>query len=418
MINQKSIAAISESHFGPFCKPLYGSYSFTRIPDTIQKLLLGHSKWPLPTDTIPDKTYDTVVLILIDCFGWRFFEKYADKFPFLTRFIDRGIVSKLTSQFPSTTANHITCIHTGLTVGQSGVYEWFYYDPIVDDVICPLRFSYANDDDSNSLLAKGFTPEELFPMQPIYPRLQNEGVRTCIFQPKEIVHSPYSAVMQQGATASGFKHLSEGLSNLKESILEAKEKNYFFLYYPEIDSLSHSHGPDSPKVEKLITKTFDQLEKFFRLTSGKKENTALIVTADHGMAAMDPAKCHFLNLLLPDLESKLKKTGRGTPIGYCGSSRDLFLHIQEPYLLGVQSEVKRQLSGIAEIYLTQELIEAGLFGPLPLSKQFLERVGNLVILPYAPHSVWRSDVESSPYKGHHGGLSRQELETIFLFQEL
>ena len=65
-----------------------------------------------------------MVLILLDGFGWRFFEKVADDYPALRRFAAASGVVKLTSQFPSTTAAHVTCLHTGLELGQSGVYEW------------------------------------------------------------------------------------------------------------------------------------------------------------------------------------------------------------------------------------------------------------------------------------------------------
>jgi predicted AlkP superfamily pyrophosphatase or phosphodiesterase len=69
-----------------------------------------------------------VVLFFIDAFGWRFFEKFQDA-PFLKRMAKQGSIEKITSQFPSTTAAHVTTIHTGLPVGESGVYEWFYYEP-------------------------------------------------------------------------------------------------------------------------------------------------------------------------------------------------------------------------------------------------------------------------------------------------
>lgn len=418
MINQKSITAVEKSCFGSFCRPLYDSYSFARIPGTVQKLLIGGEGQALPSDVFLDKVYDNVILILIDCFGWRFFEKYASRFPFLSRFVDSGIVSKLTSQFPSTTANHITCMHTGLSVGQSGVYEWFYYSPIVDDVISPFRFAYADDTESNTLLAKGFTPEELFDMRPIYPQLERQGIRSCLIQPKDIINSPYSSVMQCGAEIEGFKHLSEGLNKLKNRFIGASGKNYLYLYYPAIDTLCHSCGPDSPEVEKLIIKTFTQLEKFFQLVAGKKQKTALILTADHGMTSLDPAKRLCIHQLLPSLKERLKKTRTGVPIGCCGSSRDLFLHVEESHLAATQKELKERLSGIAEVFLTQELVDEGLFGLQPLSKRFLDRVGNLVILPYAPLSIWCNGEEKTPFKGHHGGLSREEMETIFLFQEI
>ena len=53
------------------------------------------------------------------------------------------MVEKLTAQFPSTTAAQITTIHTGQTVGEHGLFEWNYYEPVLDAVIAPLLFSFA-----------------------------------------------------------------------------------------------------------------------------------------------------------------------------------------------------------------------------------------------------------------------------------
>ena len=65
-----------------------------------------------------------MVLILLDGFGWRFFEKMADDYPALRRSRLRAAWQSSCPSSPSTTATHITCLHTGLEVGRSGVYEW------------------------------------------------------------------------------------------------------------------------------------------------------------------------------------------------------------------------------------------------------------------------------------------------------
>jgi hypothetical protein len=108
-----------------FVKPTYDDRSFTAIPQSIAGLL-GHGQSVLSPElfrSLP-RTYRSVVVCLLDGFGWRFFEKAADGYPALRRFLDRGAALKLTAQFPSTTAAHVTCLHTNLEVGQSGVWEW------------------------------------------------------------------------------------------------------------------------------------------------------------------------------------------------------------------------------------------------------------------------------------------------------
>jgi hypothetical protein len=108
-----------------FIRPTYDSRCFTAIPQSIAGLL-GHGQICLPPELFRGlpQTYRSVVLILLDGFGWRFFEKVADDYPALRRFMAANGVVKLTAQFPSTTAAHVTCLHTGLEVGQSGVFEW------------------------------------------------------------------------------------------------------------------------------------------------------------------------------------------------------------------------------------------------------------------------------------------------------
>ncbi|MGB7874822.1 MAG: alkaline phosphatase family protein, partial [Anaerolineales bacterium] len=120
-----------------FVKPKYDSGGFAGLPMRIREYCTSGE-------------YDTVVLFLVDAFGWRFFEKFQD-LPFLKRLTAHGTVEKLTAQFPSTTAAHVTTIHTGLPVGKSGVYEWFYYEPQLDRIIAPLLFSYAGDDERDTL---------------------------------------------------------------------------------------------------------------------------------------------------------------------------------------------------------------------------------------------------------------------------
>jgi hypothetical protein len=61
---------------------------------------------------------------------------------------------------------------------------------------------------------------------------------------------------------------------------------------------------------------------------------------------------------------------------------------------------------------TQWLIDAGYFGPPPMSDFFLKRVGNLVILPHGNQTVWWYEKGKFEQRLHgiHGGLSRQEME--------
>ncbi len=417
MINENSILAVNRSVFDTiFCRPLYDTYGFARIPETIKALFKGHINQGLPFDTLVDvrKQYQRVILLFIDGFGWRFLQEHMERFPFLRRFMEKGIVSKITSQFPSTTVAHVTCLHTGLSVGQSGLYEWYHYEPLVDAVICPLRFTYAKND---VLLA--IKPSQIFSFDTIYTELQQAGIKSHIFYHHSYAFSSYSLATGQDAHIHAYETLVDALDQLN-AVIKKDEKGYFYLYFPEIDTLSHRHGPDSPQVNEMIEIYLHTLEEFFAHHFVINDpDTALIVVADHGQTSTDPAKTFYINVELPEILPYLATNQKGELLVPAGSPRDFFLHVLPEYLELTFSILVKKLEGIARVYYTQTLIDEGLFGPLPLSEVFLRRVGNITILPLEGQTVYWYEEGSikNHFQGNHGGLSRDEMETIFLFYE-
>jgi hypothetical protein len=426
MLNATSLNAVNSSRFSQrFVKPLYRSYCFANLPATIQYLLTGTGQSALPADVfggLPTR-YNKVVLLFVDAFGWRFFGQYAEKYPLLKTFLQQGMVSKLTSQFPSTTPAHVTCINTGLNVAQSGLYEWNYYEPLVDAVITPLRFSYAGDTRPDTLKGCGVPPEAFYPARTFHQILHSLGVQSHIFQSAAYSHSTFSTLIFRGATSIyPFRSLENALDELTLHIA-AKEESpaYYLLYYDKIDATCHFAGPDSQDLAKEIDYFFTMLEqrlyqKLRRLTG----DTLLILTADHGQIKVSPQTTFYLNREIPTIERYLLTNRAGAPLVPAGSARDFFLHVKEERLDEALDLLRRSLSGRAEVYRTRELIEQNLFGSPTPSEAFLSRVGNVVILPYAHETVWwfESGRFAMHFQGHHGNLSPEEAEIPLLLLPL
>lgn len=420
MINTASLNTVDAASFDKgFCRPLYDSYCFSRIPGTILKLFKANGLPSLPADTITTGKHNIVVLFLIDAFGWRFFEKYKEKYPFLKRFVQEGIVSKITSQFPSTTTAHVSCLNTGLEVGQSGVYEWFYYEPHVDRVIAPFLFSFAGDKEGNTLLKAGISPQELFPKEllphgTIYDRLKKNKISSWAFQHANIVESPCSEVMFTGAHNVPYLDIQLGLTQLVETI-NASSEGFFYFYFGDIDATAHRHGVNSKEVEDVIHGCLTNLEELFWKKLNKK--ATVIMTADHGMTDIDPKTTIYINKEIPGIEKYIKKNRAGKLIVPAGSCRDFFLHLEESTIDEAEALLRKHLSKSMAIYRTEELIRRGFFGQNPPSAAFLSRVGNLVLLPYGNNSIWWYEKGRFEQRFHamHGGLTREEMESIFLF---
>ncbi|HEY0757322.1 MAG TPA: alkaline phosphatase family protein [Ktedonobacteraceae bacterium] len=426
MLNANSLNAVNSSRFSQhFVKPLYQSYCFANLPATIQYLLTGHGQSALPMDvfgSLPTR-YNKVVLLFLDAFGWRFFGQFAERFPLLKTFLQQGVVSKLTSQFPSATAAHITCINTGLNVAQSGIYEWYYYEPLVDAIIAPLRFSYASDSQPNTLKTSGISAENFYPSRTLHQTLHMLGVQSHIFQPTVNIYSTYSSVIFRGTTSRNpFQTLEQGLDLLAARVLSKEESPAFYLlYYDGVDANSHAAGPDSQALEKELTYLFTTLEqRFYQKLRQLTGDTLLIITADHGQINVSPDTTCYLNREFPAINRYLRTNQAGQVLAPAGSARDMFLYVKEELLDEALEFLQRALAGRAEVYITRDLIKQNLFGSPKPSHAFLSRVGNLAILPYEGETVWWFEPGrfAMNFAGHHGGLTPNEIEIPLLLLPL
>jgi predicted AlkP superfamily pyrophosphatase or phosphodiesterase len=397
-----------------FIKPNYNSGGFAGLPAAIQSFFNGGKPFPKFQGE-----YDNLILCFIDGFGWRHFEKFGAH-PVLDRFTRHGAAVKLTSQFPSTTSGHTTCIHTGLNVGQSGIFEWNYYEPLLDAMIVPLLFSFCGTAERDQLKQTGIDPKKLYPSGTIYRKLKALGVTSTIFQHREYTPSTYSNIVFDGADkVRGFKSLPETLVNMSLALNQAKGKNYFFFYYDRIDSVSHDYGPESPQVAAEIDMFLYSLERYFLSSLLAKGKTLFLLTADHGQSEVDPATTVYLNKAFPGIEKYIKTNAKGELLVPGGSCRDLFLYIKDELLDEAQQLLAKGLAGKADVVKTDDLIAQGYFGP-EISDAFRAHVGNLVILAYRYESVWwyEKDKFEQKYYGHHGGLTPQEMEIPLLGLEI
>jgi predicted AlkP superfamily pyrophosphatase or phosphodiesterase len=419
MINEKSVRAVGEAKYlERFRRPLYDSYCFSQIPGTVEKLLTGRGKG-LPDDACRYGSHDAVVLLFVDAFGWRFFERYKEKFPFLKQFVADGIATKITSQFPSTTAPHVTCINTGLPVGESGIYEWFYYEPKVDNVIVPLLYTFAGNKVIGALEKTGIQPTDIFPTKTLYQKLKGMGIDSYVVHESEIIDSHYSRVLLQGAHPVSFDSVDEGLTRLA-GLIEAPQKNksYYFFYFGGIDSAGHHQGIYSPAFEQEVENWWRSVERvLWPAIQKSSKKIATLVIADHGMTEVSPERTFYLNEELPQLLPMIQTNRAGELIVPAGSCRDFFLHLRPDAFAEAEHLLRSALAGRAEVIRTETLIQEGFFGLHPPSKEFLSRVGNLVILPHVGEAVWWHEKGkfNQAFYGAHGGLTPNEMESIFLF---
>jgi hypothetical protein len=414
VINERSLATVAAARLpGGRVRPLYDSYGFARIPGTLLRLFGDGAAEALPDDVLPelDGAPPRVVAVLVDAFGWAFVERFAQRSPLLARLREEGVVSQLTTQFPSTTTAHVSTLYTMQPVGEHGSYEWFIYEPSLDRLICPLTAAFAGESRA-SLLAAGADLTSVYPQaEGLVPRLARLGVETHLVQPAAYVGTPFTQRVCAGGTQHGFADARSGAA-LTAQLALRPGPSLTVLYLDEFDSSGHELGPDHPHSEAIALELLEAVEHELVDALAGEPGALVLLFADHGQVPTDPACCVYVNERCPQLVPLLRSGADGRPLAPAGSARDLFLHVRE----GALDDVLGLLAGVfgddAWIAPTAQLMAEGVFGPR-ISERFRERVGDVVVLPRTGVEAWwrEAGVFEQDKRGHHGGLAPAEAET-------
>jgi hypothetical protein len=395
--------------------PEHGGACFASLPGTVTELLCGSALGPVLPASLRgglDERYERVVLVYFDAFSLEVAQRHSSH-PLLDRAARDGQISRLTSQFPSTTTVHMTTIHSGLPVAEHGLYEWFVLEPSLERLIAPLPFTYAGDGGGPLDL----DPAGLYPSQTIYEWLAQRGVASAVLGSMVFAGSPTSRALLRGATEQlGFFGLADGLAELAAAMARLPAPAYGFAYIDSLDTLLHKVGPGDPQrtgIEAEVGVILDAIER--SLLDALPAGTLLLLTADHGMTPVSPAQTIYVNVGEPGTRiAPLVRVGRepdGHPLAPAGSCRDLFLHAAPGATDELVAALARLLGERAEVRRVDELLAAGVFGPDP-GPRLLERLADVVVLPVLGEAVyWLTPGRfHQTLWGQHGGLSAPEME--------
>jgi hypothetical protein len=390
----------------PIRLPDRGRRCFDQLPATIERLLTGVTTGSALDEPLLRMRFERVALIYLDAFGWTFLERQHGH-SLLDRVGSDGLVAQLTSQFPSTTTAHVTTIHSGLAVAEHGLYEWHLLEPTLHRLVTPLLFCFAGDGERDSL-AGLLEPEEIYPRESFYERLAKHGVRSSVAQPAAYAHSPPNRVLLRGADVLPFSAAEQGLA-AAAAALTAAEVGYALVYLDTVDALMHHAGPDGPGVDVAFAEALTLIER-----APFPAGTLVLVTADHGMAPVDPAGSVYVNQIWPEIAGHLYTGADGKALAPAGSCRDLFLHVRAGHVSEVCDRLGDRLGGIAEVVTSEALVAAGAFAEP--SARLRSRLGEVVVLPRYGEAVWWHEPGRfvQDLHGQHGGLSHQEMEIPLL----
>jgi hypothetical protein len=305
--------------------------------------------------------------------------------PLLARMARDGTLGPLASQFPSTTTAHVTTMHTGLPVGDHGLYEWRVWEPSLGKIVIPLL-------DALAPLPQGPS---------FYQRLAARGIRSLVCSPDRFSPSAYDRAAIRGVAVTPYGELADGARALAAAVAE-QDHCYAYLYWDQIDAIGHRHGPSSAAFDDACLRALDAIYgAFFGPGAVALDDTLLVLTADHGQIDVAPDRVDLVDRLWPRLPSVLEA-------GPAGSARDLFLHVREDAVDDTIGELAAALGDAATVHRSEALFAH--VGP-----RLRERLVPVCVLPAPGRMAWLAtgaDDLQLRFRGHHGGRTPEEATTF------
>jgi len=399
--------------------PDYGGYCFAGVPPTALSVLGagevydGRDAGPLPGDVLDGVATDveTVVVALVDGYGFEQYRRDRHDYPLLDRLADRGTVTPLTSIYPTETAAAITTTHTGDRPARHGLLGWDQYVPAVGGVLSTLPFETVDGEPAGE--AHDVGAAVLFEGSSVYSALVDTPADATAVVPEGQLESAYSRVAQADLGGGGYEDLDHAARALTRAVGGADGPTYVYAYFPQVDGAAHLAGTESAEYHRQLEAVLSAVERGLveGLDAADAGETLLLLTADHGEVDT-PGATGNVNLRadrFDPLWQALRTAPDGDPIPPVGGPRNVQLHVRDGEREAVRALLERDLDAL--VLDRGAVLDRELFGPGEPSGRFLERIGDLLVVP-RDRSVWHQDA-ALRYVGMHGGLHPEEMLVPF-----
>lgn len=359
------------------------------LPDVLPSVLgaMGVPGFPNALD-LPG--FRRAAVLLVDGLGWSLLHEHAREAPTLAAL---ATGPPATAGFPSTTATSLTSLGTGLRSGEHGIVGYTFAEPS-GGLLHTLSWSTHAVRPQRSLLEQ-WPPEVVQPAATVLERAAEAGVDVRTAVPREFDGTGLTRAALRGGRFRGIRATGDLAAELLDA-LHGPGPALCYGYHGHLDLLGHVHGPGSTPW-RLQLRHIDHLVSM--LVEQLPPDTALVVTADHGMVPLDPAEALDFDTE-PDLREGVRMLG--------GEPRARHVYTRPGALTDVQAAWQSLIGERGLVITGEEAIEAGWFGPV-VTAPVRSRIGE-VIAVMRSSGVVCSVVEpgASALLGHHGSLTAEE----------
>lgn len=331
------------------------------------------------------------VVVLVDGLGAQLLARRGGHAPFLRQLLqDADAARTIDCGFPSTTATSMGTFGTGTLAGAHGLVGYEAYDPDTDSVFNELSWE------------DGPAPRRWQPAPTVFEAAVEAGVGVTRIGPGFFDGSGLTEAALRGGSFVAASSLAQRVDATLRAV-RAQPRGLVYLYWGDIDKVGHVHGCDSHEWVAELESVDAELA---RLASSLPRDTALHVTADHGMVDV-PLEARPDIATDADLDAGVRHVS--------GEPRCVQLHVRPGARDDVVDTWRARLGEDALVVTTEEAIEAGWFGTVSASVR--PRIGDVIAAMTGPVAVVdsrRHRPELRSLLGVHGSITQDEVAVPWL----
>lgn len=351
-----------------------------------------------------------IVQIIIDALGQNLVEQESETFAGIRE--KAAVMGEITSVFPSTTVNCLSCFWTGVAPAQHGLVSLRLLFPELGVVGQMIHWTPNFYKAKDALVEGGLDPETFLAAPGMAEQFAAAGVPVYAFKGYDIVDSALSKMHGRGCEeqigAFSFTDMMHQMVGLLEE--KAGEPLIASAYWPTIDTMSHFRGPDSDAVARELEALIHQIEKHFldALSPEAREDTVVMIVADHGQLRFEEEDVAQMEDH-PAIIDNLMIMGTGEP-------RTPYLYARQGEMDTVLDYINEELGEFGTAVSASYALEQGWLGPEPYAHETRSRLGDIVVM-MRPKKLLVAPTDNTIVKrmvGKHGGLSPDEMRVPFI----
>ena len=349
-------------------------------------------------DTQPLANARNVVMLVIDGLGYEYLSQYPDSHLY------EHLHSKIMAVAPPTTTASVSTYLTGLAPQQHGLTGWFTYLRELGSVVTILPWVLRAG--GPQLGESGRVAMELLNLPSFFDRL---AVDTYSVMPDFLQGSEFNLMVSGQASLVPYGTYQQCFDEVARLCRNTRKK-YVYAYWAGFDMLAHGFGVGSEQVASHFLELDQAFDKLVDQLAGS--DTALLVSADHGFVDAPPEKRIDLSDH-PELKACLQ-------VPLCGEPRLAYCYVRHDRRPQFEDYVEQNFSGIAQLYVSQDLVDENLYGLGRAHPELANRTGDYTLVMEDSYVMIDSlPGDTTPQLvGYHGGLSSQEIYVPLILVDL